>query len=181
MININQLRAQTKMPGAADEAIRGEAEELLERIEGFSPEQWATENISYASYQEDWDCIGTIYKSAIAIYCILSMQSLLIFPSTPELESKRTAHGNRLMKCLAKGLLSPRLSKFMMWPGMVAGVEAVNRGTTVREIVAGQLALMSKDMGTATPLQAVGVLRKFWASGKTGWDDCFDEPYAIIV
>lgn len=93
----------------------------------------------------------------------------------------KAAHGDRLFQLLKKALVSEQVKKSMMWPLIVAGVEAADASAAIRTFVDEQLTEMSRDLGTPLPLLAKGVLKRFWASGKTGWDDCFDKPYAFVT
>jgi hypothetical protein len=180
LITINNIRSQTLDPAFVDDTTRYAAEELLTRIKAFSPKDWAVEQ-GKGKYEEEWVLCGSVFKSAIMLYCILSLQSLCVFPSTIELESLRSAQGDALYASLDKALASVYLQKFMMWPLVVSGVEAVNRSVWVQSTVANQLEQLSFDIGTSTPLTAKTTLEAFWASGRSTWDDCFNRPYAFVV
>jgi hypothetical protein len=119
--------------------------------------------------------------AATIIYCIMSLQCLSLLPTSAQLEATRSFHGFRLFECLQKAKVSRFVNKFIMWPVVVSGVEAVHRSPRIRYIVTKQLAALSRDLGTATPLQATVKLEEFWASGKVGWDDCFDGPYSFFI
>lgn len=70
----------------------------------------------------------------------------------------------------------------MLWPLVVLGVEAADLGRmAIREFVKEQLEGMSRHAGTYVPLTAKSVLERFWASGKTSWDSCFDRPYVFTT
>jgi hypothetical protein len=51
----------------------------------------------------------------------------------------------------------------------------------IRDFVAAQLPVLARHGGTYMPLVAKGVLERFWASGETRWDACFDRPYAFVM
>ncbi|KAF2648762.1 C6 zinc finger domain-containing protein [Lophiostoma macrostomum CBS 122681] len=179
LITINNLRAQTMDPRFTSETSQSTAEHLLAHLETFFPAKWVEENTD--NLQEVWKLIASIHQSSIIIYCIMSLQSLSLLPINAQLEATRSFHGFRLFECLQKARVSRFINKFIMWPVVVSGVEAVYRSPHVRHIVAKQLAALSQDLGTATPLQANVKLEAFWASGKFGWDDCFDGPYSFFI
>lgn len=163
--------------GDMDSTHTLEAHDLLSRIESFSPEDWAQPGEHY----DDWLLIGTIYQSAIAIYCTMAFQSLTLFPSTIEMNSMRSIHGDRLLDGLRRGMKTPRLINFMMWPLTVAGVEAGFRDERTRYWIGVQLMELSRHLGTSGPLKSHAVLKRYWQKEEPGWDECFDKPYVCII
>lgn len=90
-------------------------------------------------------------------------------------------HRARLFTLLPEAMESSVAKKGMVWPLVVAGVEAASGTAEERAFVDQQLFQMTCDTGASYPLVAKGVLEKFWVSGKTRWDDCFDRPYAVLT
>lgn len=179
IIKINHLRMRaTRYNATRAEGLSQEAYEILERVYGFLPEQWAK---SKPSSQEDWTLIGNVYQAAVALYCILSLQSLSVLPATSVLRARCNTHGQLLRVLLNEGLSSPKMKRFMIWPLVLLGVEAVHGGAAMRAFVAKQLPELSRDIGTYVPLTAKRVLELFWNSGETRWDACFDRPYAFTT
>ncbi|WEW59556.1 hypothetical protein PRK78_005030 [Emydomyces testavorans] len=178
IIKINHLRFQGRNASLINESTQSAANVLLMQIDRLSPEKWIK---SDTSLREEWLLLGRIYQSAVALYCILSLQSVSVLPSTLQLNAMRTRHGGHLFPLLKKALASQRIKKCMLWPLVVAGVDAANYGPAAREFVNKHLLEMSQDLGTPVPLLAKVVLKRFWASGKTRWDDCFDRPYAFVA
>lgn len=162
----------------AESNLADRGHDILNRIHNVSLDHWAQ---SKPSLKEDWILVGTIYQSSIALYCILSLQSLSVFPSTPELRALCEAHGRTLCFHLIRGLASPKISRFLLWPLVVLGVEAVHSDAEMRGYVVAQLQLLSRDVGTSVPIIAKNVLESFWKSGDTRWDACFDRAYAFTT
>lgn len=160
------------------ENLSQEAYEILRHVHDFSPEQWAA---SKPSSTKEWVLIGTTYQIAVELFCIYSLQSVLIFLEMPSLRLLCTTYGQRLQELLTEALLSRHIKRFMIWPLILLGVEAVHGIAEMRAFVTTQLTELSYDVGTYGPLTANGVLESFWASGKTRWDDCFDQPYAFTT
>lgn len=178
IIKINHLRMQGwKRDPSESEDFSQEAYEILRRVHDFSPEQWAT---SKPSSTKDWILIGTTYQVAVELFCIYSLQSVSILPEAL-LRPLCTTHGQRLQELLIEAFLSRHIKRFMIWPLILLGVEAVYGTAEMRALVTFQLTELSYDVGTYGPLTANGVLESFWASGKTRWDDCFDQPYAFTM
>ncbi|EEP80583.1 predicted protein [Uncinocarpus reesii 1704] len=177
IISINHLRFRGSHPSLVNKFTQSAAEAVLKHIDAFSPEQWAAPNTSSL---EEWLLLGRIYQSAVILYCISSLQSISVLPSTPELKIIRTVHSDRLSLLLKRALVSERIKKCLMWPLAVSGMEAVNGSLAARDCVLQQLTEMSQDLGSSLPLLAKSMFKRFWASGKTKWDDCFDTPYAFV-
>ena len=171
------MRATRCEPAEAEDRSQ-EAFGVLHRIHEFIPEQRAD---SKPSSKGDWLLAAKAYHPAVAIYCISSLQSLSILPPTSSLKARCTAHGQLLLTFLNEALSSPKIKRFMLWPLVVLGVEAVNGDASIRAFVSKQLPEMSRHIGTYVPLTAKGVLERFWASGETRWDACFDRPYAFAT
>ncbi|MCJ1372298.1 hypothetical protein MMC20_003521 [Loxospora ochrophaea] len=178
IIRINHLRLQSTEPLLLNETIQFSANELLERINAFSPEQSVK---SITSFYDEWLLIARIYHSAVALYCLSSLQSHFMPLSASQSHTTRAAHSGRLFRLLEEALASPWLKKCMMWPLVVAAVEAANSTDFVRGSISKQWSDMSRDQRTSLPLVAQAVIERFWASGKTGWDACFERPYAFVI
>ncbi|KAI1385981.1 fungal-specific transcription factor domain-containing protein [Hypoxylon trugodes] len=179
IVQINHLRMQATEYGATKaEDLSTTAYLILERIHIFSPEQWA-ESKQFSKL--DWILIGTTYRAAVALYCILSLQSLSVLPESSELRACCAEHSHFLQESLKEGLSSPRIKRFMAWPLVLLGVEAVHDSAATRAFIAKQLAELSYGVGTYVPLAAKRVLELFWNSGEKRWDACFDKPYIFTT
>jgi hypothetical protein len=176
IIKINHLRTlAVQLKGLDLDAVHS-AFCILQRVYAFASEQWAsTKPLS----RDDWILIGAIHQAAVAIYCISSLQSVSILPFNPSLRAQCAAHGQRLHTLLTSALSSPSVKLFMLWPLIMLGMEAVHSGPALRSFVLNHLPELSRDIGTYVPLTAKVVLERFWASGETRWDACFDRPYAF--
>lgn len=179
IFKINHLRMQGARPeNFGTKALQEVACEILERINSFSPQQLAE---SKHSCREDWILVGRAYQAAVSLYCILSLQSLSILPQTLALRIQCAELGEVLRILLKEALASKRLKRFMIWPLVVLGVEAVHGDEAMRAFVANQLTELSYDAGTYVPLTAKRALEEFWSSGETRWDDCFGRPYVFTL
>ncbi|KAL6892152.1 fungal-specific transcription factor domain-containing protein [Trichoderma evansii] len=179
IFRINHLRKQGARPDIFDtKALQEVGYEILERINSFSPQKLAE---SKHSCQEDWILVGRAYQAAVALYCILSLQSLSVLPQSSALRIQCAEHGAVLQILLKEALASKRLKRFMVWPLVVLGVEAVHGGGAMRTFVASQLSELSYDAGTYVPLTAERALEQFWSSGDTRWDVCFGRPYIFTL
>ncbi|KAF2851948.1 hypothetical protein T440DRAFT_488564 [Plenodomus tracheiphilus IPT5] len=136
---------------------------------------------AYNILEKDWIRIGTVYKSATALYSILSLQSMSVLSANAVLRATCFTHGQVLLRHLPEGLSSGRTKRFMLWPLVLLGVEAVHSGMATRAFVSKQLPELSQAVGTFIPLTAQRVLESFWTSGFKRWDACFDRPYPFTM
>ncbi|KAK4098861.1 C6 zinc finger domain-containing protein [Parathielavia hyrcaniae] len=202
IIRINHLRVRATVHGShmqeetdTHEALAQEAYAILERIHHFSPEHWA--DIKPRS-RDDWTLMGRIYQTAVALYCVSSLQSLAVLPTTTTTTGTTTttpqsgARARLLHQLLEQAVASQRIQRFTLWPLVVLGVvtspthgDGAAASAAARGFVAAQLPVLSRCVGTYVPLTAKSVLERFWASsGGTGqgqWDACFDRPYAFFT
>ena len=179
VIRINRLRQTiaTSIIMGGDPDYFLAAHDLLSRVELFVPEDWA----QAGEHFEEWVLVGSVHQSAIAIYCIMAMQSLTVFPDSLEMGAKRSMHGERLLAGLRRMLKSEQLRRFALWPLSVAGVEAGYRDESTRYWVECRMLELSRVIGTNSPLKAVAVLQRYWQKGVPGWDECFDRPYVFFL
>jgi hypothetical protein len=143
---------------------------LLQVIEDFSPQEFA----AHDDHEAAWLLIARIYLSAVALYCISTNHTL-------NGHSSRIGHRRSLFSDLKKGREMMQVKSAVLWPMVVAGFEADADGPLSQAFVEGQITEMSFDMGSSLPLTARDVLKRFWAKSGTGWEDCFDQPYAFIL
>ena len=178
IININQLRFQAAkgiVELADDEGAESHeaADQVLDRLVWFDPETWALTN---DSLRDEWLLIARIYQSAIVLYAVCSLRAQAT--PAPALAAK---HRARLFALLTQGTSLMRVKRCMMWPLVVAGVQAADGSPEERRWVGEELVKMCQDMGTYAPMTAKGLLERFWRSGKTEWDECFDGPYVFVA
>lgn len=177
IIKINHIRMQAaETDSIIVEDLSQEAYRILNCICAFSPQQWAD---SKASSKPDWVLVGSVYQAAVTLYCVLSLQSVSVMPLESSLRTRCATQGRLLQEFLTQTLSSLRTRRFMLWPLLLLGVEAVNCSETMRSFVEEQLLHLSSYIGSRAPLVAKDILGRFWASGETRWDACFDRPYVF--
>lgn len=192
---INRLRVRVATGGAAV----GDAERkaILRHINAFSVQAWMDSHNMPCT--EESDVIGRMFQSAVAAYCILTLpcdQNSTAMPSTADALCDSQSpdmcqciniprlyefHRARLFKLIGLALESGVGRAATDWPVVVSGVMAAD-GT------AGERAMVETFVDRSGIFPGVGssraeakpMLRKFWASGRTSWDDCFDRPYHLM-
>ncbi|KAI0402884.1 fungal-specific transcription factor domain-containing protein [Xylaria palmicola] len=177
IIKINHIRMQaTRNEPSTTGDLSREAHGILSRISTFPPQQWAE---SKPSSKLDWVLLGNVYQAAVTLYCISSLQSVSILPVDSSSRLRCATQGRVLQDSLIQTLSSPRTRRFMLWPLVLLGVEAVNCSEATRSFVDEQLSRLGCHIGSCAPLVAKDMLERFWASGETRWDACFDRPYVF--
>ncbi|KEF54478.1 uncharacterized protein A1O9_09645 [Exophiala aquamarina CBS 119918] len=175
IVAINHLRWQaTTVEATESHGLSKRAYNTLDSVDKFSPEEWAA---AKPASSKKWTIIGRAFQAAVALYCISSLQSVSILPHSQSLRARCTAHGQLLYLLLKDALVDPPLKRAMLWPLALLGMEAVTGSATMRNFVKNQLTELSREFGTHVPLTTRGVLERFWESGETRWDSCFDKPY----
>lgn len=179
IIRINRLRREVTIAPFDDSSQHTlDAHDILARVEAFEPEDWAQAGENH----EDWQLIGSIYQSAIALYCTMSLQAVGTLPDSLEMVTMRTIYGERLLENLKASAQSRHLKKFSLFPLCVLGVEAgFHDQQSTRTWIERRLEDHSRLLGTSSPLKARAVLRRYWQRKKAGWDECFDGPYVFIL
>lgn len=178
-MHISQLRNRAAASLILSEDYASQVQEaynILDDIQAFSPNEWAKE-----PHFDEWVLVGTIYKAAVAIYCIMSLQSLNVLPCSPEMEDMRCAFGDGLLEGLRIGVKSSRIIQFILWPTIVAGAEAAHRSRECQNCIRERLQDISRSIGSSSPLKARTVLEHFWERKASSWDECFDHPYMFVV
>ncbi|TEA17167.1 hypothetical protein C8034_v000248 [Colletotrichum sidae] len=176
IIRINNIRDEMANGLLSQEIATSKGDEVLRRIETFDATTWQ----GFYENEDYNEIIGLMFQSAVVVYCISSLQSISALPSSRRLAVVRQVHSDRLYLLLAQSNQHPAIQKSILWPLIVAGVEAgvrVDKRALVAELFMGQ----SKDVGTPLPSHAKGVLRTFWDGSDANWDACFDKPYAFVT
>lgn len=191
---ISQLRAQVVM-GAPARLVLSTAADIFASIVSFSPANWTSsepDNWAFPNYPETFTLLSEIFKAAVYLYAIVSLPEYassscpldtdlgLSSKGSASYESLKASHRNALVQML-RSTKNPshRLydKRCLYWPMIVAGVAVADGDKADQEDIGARLHEEGVHPGSsAAPLVVEEKLRALWASGKTGWDDCFDEP-----
>lgn len=168
--------------------LEARAQDVLKRILAFVPADWVAA-VPSAGY--GLEMLAQVYQSALVVFCIASLQGVGVLPAGARALAKLSEwHLGRLLDLLREGLTDPvlhaRIFTCVVWPLVVAGSQLkAGRGrddtlAADRSFIDKQLALLSVDLGFVVTLVARTVLRRFWDSDRTEWDDCFDQPWLFV-
>lgn len=180
IVRVNALRAQA-FHAEHPASLESTATELVQRVLEFVPQDWANaQGSKYGDGGADlWNLLGQVYQSAIALYAVASLQSVGVLARSPHFDSILSQHRDGLVSCLRRAVLAPEIKLWMMWPMVVAGIQA-GPCADVRRFVKTELGEMGRTLGTPLPALARGALERFWARGGVGWDGCFDSTFAFV-
>jgi hypothetical protein len=177
VIVVNNLRYKAAT-GQLDDLSFTMASNILTRINSFSPERWAE---THETYQSEWLLISRIYHSAVAVFCISTLQDHSLLESNREINATRNGHIDSLFQLIEDAEDMQRVKWNLLWPVVVAGFAAFRHGADARNGIVEKLTRMHVELQAVLPLLAKSVLQKFWASEGTTWESCFDEPYAFVL
>lgn len=183
IIRINYLRHETSQAllnyeDLTDITIR--AEQSLARIEAFDPRDWAQPGDHY----DEWLAIGSLHKHSIAVYCISALASLTVLPFpaySPATRARLSSHGDRLLHYVKIANTYESLKRHLTFPLLAAGVEGIHRSEREKRWIEQTLLGMGRLTGTSAPMKAASALRKYWERGEEGWEECFTQPYSLIM
>lgn len=203
IIHINHLRSRLRaaaMAAGVDAVVLRQdkstaALDVLRRIRAFQVDRWARE-VGFDSAGEQvgfggWQTIAYIYQSAIAIYCIASLlydngegcsgRNTDPYLGPCEVVFKtRDACRSVLLSRLREACRSTQLRKLVLWPLVVAGIEAEDHGT--KRFVLEELKWISSSLGTAAPLVARNFLeQRVWRETRGVWDNLFGQSYVFVL
>ena len=156
------------------------AQEILARVEAFDPQDSAQPGARF----DEWLTIGHVYKHFIATYCIMSLSSLTLLPDiTLPTPMRRTmsSHATQLLHHIKIAKQSIPFRRHLALPLMVAGVEAIYRNESVRCWIEEALTELGQHAGASSPLKTRALLRRYWQRGEPGWEECFNQPYALLM
>ncbi|KYK61146.1 hypothetical protein DCS_02287 [Drechmeria coniospora] len=195
IIRVNGLRQELSVSlldpttGGATSAIR----ERLRSILSFSPDCWADFQSETAPLST-WLLIARAFHSATILFADSALNNPLPLsacveddatPSPPGSPAKagdsiRSHHRARLFDLVEKGFAADNTKYCVVWPAIVAGFEAAKGTEAERDMVRAGLTDLCREAG-ATTMLAREVLSRFWKSGRSTWDECFDKGYAFII
>lgn len=124
--------------------------------------------------------ILTLPEPAVARWLKASSQVRSAYPAIQgcsSYEILRRRHREQLLGMLREHWNQVKLKKWLAWPLTVVGVAVVD-DTVENKVFVDQSLLAVWKIPDVPNSSITGLqkLRTFWLSGKTGWEDCFDEP-----
>lgn len=184
------LVADGRQPPRASLALK--VQDMFDTTWRFSADEWAGSE-SWRGEVEVGRVYGRVFPIAIRLYGIQTLPASALAAwaaSSPEIEtayatlagssiadSLRVQHREELLALLRKNWAAVKYKPALVWPLLVAGVAAVDGEAEDRQFVEDCLeTVLAMPITACSFITVVDKLRAFWRSGKTEWEDCWDEP-----
>lgn len=181
IVRINRLRFEAAnkpsimAPGnLGQDSLR----DILRDIWSFTPEHWA-QTCGYPHPDKSL-LIARTFQYSVALYAIVSLSDAFCsFDDLSQSDGDGFPSGQQSRKLLFKNIglsMDSGCVETMAWPLAVAGVVA--KTTSERAAVEASIDKFVDYIGFITAMQSIKTtLQRYWASGKTGWDNCFDRSH----
>lgn len=129
--------------------------------------------------------ILTLPRSAVAAWAVSDPDIEGRYPTVAghgTVDSLRRGHCDELLRMLHERWANLGYQKRLWWPAIVAGFAVAEKTTKEQQYMDDYLVAIWKlpDIA-ASSIIVVEKLRAFWLSGKTTWDECFDEPLPVSL
>ncbi|KAJ4163768.1 hypothetical protein LMH87_005476 [Akanthomyces muscarius] len=185
LVHITRLRVLVANGSILPAHTQTIADTIFARIDGFDPNRWTERSYKLP----DSPVIASIahtYKAAVLLYGIMTLPVSTFAPWSASRggngvsHSYRhllTAHRNELLAHARKAWTLLRSQSALCWPLIVAGVALVNGPPEDQAFVASSIrTIWLHPNAYCGPIVCLDKIQALWRSGKTGWEDCFDEP-----
>ncbi|EGX93633.1 C6 zinc finger domain protein [Cordyceps militaris CM01] len=198
LVHISRLRAKLAQRDTKPDksSIEQKVRHILDSVSRFDADDWATKPM----FRDQIDTVaiaGRIFAIAVRLYGILTLppSAVAAWSVASELSQPTSASApaavydalrisqRRELLALARqswGRLKHTTS--LCWPLVVAGVAFADGAAADQDFIeTSLLSIWSLPNTSACFILTIRALRRFWTSGKTGWEDCFDQPLACVV
>lgn len=188
IVQINRFRLQVATKATTNAASIAGVHELFHAIDSFDLHAWArgrnfvNEAITLS--------LGQVFLVAVRLYAILTLcrselVSRLLVASRPDISKLggsthhilRKAETRELVKLLRQLWPTMTYIPALQWPLIVAGVGVAGDLRADQAFIDQCLfSVWHYPFSDNNIFRCLEKLRVFWASGKNGWEDCFNEP-----
>ncbi|OAA47230.1 C6 zinc finger domain protein [Beauveria brongniartii RCEF 3172] len=192
--NLTQLRGRIADGRCTKISLNTELRDLFDRIGAFDYNAWAFKQVINSKPAGEAVISSTLvshmFQVAARLFGVLSLpHSATVswagaagyqrLPGMSMYDSVRIAHRCELLDMLYRFRGRFRTALALAWPVTVAGVSLGGDGASVEDrafVAEALLDMWMSRLSRCGPILCLQKLRAFWDSGKTEWDDCFDEP-----
>lgn len=189
IMEISRQRTAIATHGVTTTTVR-RVEKIARAVRGFDAENWKE---SYSTEDPKSILTAKLFKCAVTLYAILSLPtrfSAAFADTPPRTKGKgskkhrpreiRSFYRDQMFELFEEAFES--LARYSLgWPTAVLGVAVVDNPKQKAQFEKwlGELMWMTGSDGGMENMEPV--LKDFWTSGKTGWNDCFTKPISALV
>ncbi|KAK5988408.1 hypothetical protein PT974_12562 [Cladobotryum mycophilum] len=154
--------------------------DIICRLHEFSPKDWLESKRQQGLIQAP--IIAYVYKPTMILFGILSIPCADPFIRAELKRMHRFYHAD-IMQVLELAMREDIALDYILLAVVIGGFSTATMGTAADRALVERYLLRSEDdlCEGKPPRMALEVLRRFWASGKTEWDDCFDKMYTLTL
>lgn len=184
---ITRLRVLAAKNESFERVLRPTARAICDDIESFAPSQWGeTYHLPDTEYTL---LLGELWKTTVTLYGFLSLPptvgtylSSCDEAHTSPFEERKGLYCKKLLQEIDCMMQRPGYNRYIcVWPLAVLGAGLVNGQHQERARVLSHLQVIWRDPSSFSgAILAYSKLKRFWSSGRTAWDDCFDEPCLLL-
>ncbi|KAJ3478946.1 hypothetical protein NLG97_g8447 [Lecanicillium saksenae] len=181
---ITRLRIQVATSTISAAKVGATAQGLFQEIDQFDIEAslkdcpWSTELIGR--------CYSEVFHAAVKLYGILTLPRSAVLEAIkatgPDAyETLRMSQRKNLVQLLKKAWPEIDFFPSLQWALIVAGVAATTDDAAAEDqdyVEQSLTKILHHALSDASTFTCLVKLQLFWKSGKTEWEDCFDEPTA---
>ncbi|PMB72552.1 hypothetical protein BM221_002658 [Beauveria bassiana] len=184
IVRITRLRVLAASLGPSSPELVSAAEETCAAVYGFAPDRW-TEEYTLPSDPKIYT-FARVFQATTILYALLSLPHALAQPFR-RVEAARGRNARRhyrrvLIDSIEKASKVRMGLAGMCWPLAVLGAALHDGAPEEQAVVMGWLREMETLSTVASgPILLQKLLPAFWASGKRGWEDCFDKLSQIAA
>ncbi|KAK5991558.1 Phomenoic acid biosynthesis cluster-specific transcriptional regulator-like protein [Cladobotryum mycophilum] len=180
IVYINRLRAERATRATRPKSPQSGICKVLQRLDDFALDEW----LESSPKSEHFSLVSQIFRAAALVYGSIAVPctSKKSGDNGCRCKELKQAYRNNLFRLIELGPTAGVRSWNIYWPLVVAGVAAHDGTLAEKHIIQEMLSLMTHDpIFGQSPRMASKLLMRFWNSGKTEWDDCFDQPFTCLV
>ncbi|KAJ3493702.1 hypothetical protein NLG97_g4564 [Lecanicillium saksenae] len=187
VVRITRLRHQVATGTISTLAVPHAIKKVFKKLSGVDIDSWVRKDNPLESdiaYE-----MGRIFCSAVWVYGLLTLPRSALsawattqpgIGSNASFESLLSFYTSQLLEQLRELFPLVAYKPSFKWALAVAGVATATRAPADRSFVDDcLLSIWLHPQSSGAVLICLEKLRAFWSSGKTGWEDCFDEPCAL--
>ncbi|OAA62346.1 DUF300 domain protein [Cordyceps fumosorosea ARSEF 2679] len=194
LVHITRLRVavahRQQPPGGA--RLARKVQGIFDATWRFDPGAWA-ESDAWRGEVDTGRLMGRLFPVAVRLYGIQTLPRSAVvawadsaadvraayepLPGRNALDSLRIRHRGEILALIRKHWDTLQYKTSLVWPLLVAGVAAADGAPEDREYIEDCLeAILAMPITACSFITVIDKLRAFWRSGKTEWEECWDEP-----